>query len=236
MRATDHELQPVENELTGAARRAAEVAANDARIRRMYDESYGGWMAGRGDVVPSPAPALSASAPVGPSLSNAHGGPAPVGGWTLLAPSHRAATGTPRNANDALWRRESADPPADPGRPIPIYSLPFADGPRAVLLRAAGQAACDNGPNGALVTRDYALCPAKVAVLDRGRIVTERAADTICVEAINDGGVRPSAPGWQDPARWGTRSQHDAPSRTIGLVTLQDGRREPACSARMRVP
>jgi hypothetical protein len=101
MRATDREPQPMANELNGAARRAAEVAADNARIQRMYDESYGGCMAGRGNVVPSPAPALSASAPAGPGLSNAHGGPAPVGGWTLLALSYHAMTGTPRDANDA---------------------------------------------------------------------------------------------------------------------------------------
>lgn len=184
----------------------------------------------------SPSPALAASAPAGPGSSARSDGVELRGGWQLLALTYHATTGTPRDANDALWRREIAVPPAGPGRPIPIYSLTFADGPWTVRLSAAGQAAYDDGSNRALVTCDYAVCPAKVAVLDRGRIVAELGAGTICVEAINDGGVRPGAPGWQDPARWGTRGRYDAASRTIELVTIQDGRREPACSVRVRVP
>lgn len=46
MGSTDRRLQPVANALIGAARRATEVAGDNARIQRMYDESYGGCMAG----------------------------------------------------------------------------------------------------------------------------------------------------------------------------------------------
>ena len=105
-----------------------------------------------------------------------------------------------------------------------------------MLVSVAGQAEpiCDDGPNGALVTRDYGICPGKLALVEDGRIAAVRPTGMLCTEAINDG-VAPGGPGWKDPARWGTRGRFDRVAGTIEVVTLQDGHQQAGCGKRLSV-
>lgn len=157
-------------------------------------------------------------------------------GWRLMRVSYHPATGKPVDKNDVLWEREMVSSTTGPGQSLPIYTLRFDDGPRTLLVSIAGQGepTCDNGPNDVNAPRDYAVCPGKLAVIEGGRPTTVRATGPLCAESINDG-VRPDAPDWKDPARWGTRGRYDATGGTIELVTMQDGHPEPACAKRLRV-
>ncbi len=191
-------------------------------------------------ILPDPAPVRSAAFPApapgaSPATSDAAAGTLP-GGWRLLRMSYHG-TGRPKDANDELWRREIANLSAGRGGQLPIYEASFPDGNTTVLLSITGQggSVCDNGPNDADSKRDYAICPGKLVLLQDGRPVATRSVGRTCVEVINEGGVRPGAPGWQDPRLWGTRARYAAAAGTIELMTLQQGRPERACTKTLQV-
>ena len=240
-RFTDGQLQPVANKLNGAATTADQVAASNRRIQADYDATYGECVASRGNFVaaplqgstvlaevPSPAPTV-VTAPVLVS------GYLHAGAWRFLHLAYHRA-GQSQDADDALWPGEIADPPAGPGSALPVYSVSLPDGPRILLVSIAGQGPeiCDNGPNTAGSTRDYAVCPGKLAVLQDGRVMSTRSAGPLCAEVINDD-ASPGAPDWKDPARWGTRARYDPAAGTIDLVTMQDGRVERPCTKTLHV-
>ena len=238
MAEVDRRLQPVADRINAPGTPPSTIAANIAGLQADYDERFMGCMAARGNL-PDPALVRSAALPApapraGPAASDAAGDL--PGGWRLLRLSYHG-TGRPKDVNDELWRREIANLPADRGGQIPIYGVSFPDGGTTVLLSIAGQggSVCDNGPNDVNSTRDYAVCPGKLALLQDGRLVATRSAGRICAEVINDGGVRPGAPGWQDPRLWGTRARYAAANGTIELVTLQQGRPERACTKTLNV-
>lgn len=150
--------------------------------------------------------------------------------------SFHAVAGRPKDENDALWSREIANSGAGPDAALPVYFIRFAAGPRTILLSVAsqGEPTCDNGPNDVSATRDYAVCPGKVALVEGGRPAAVRATGPLCAEVINDG-VAPGAPDWKDLNAWGTRGRYDATGGTIEMVTMQGGHPEPACAKRLRV-
>ena len=238
MAEVDRRLQPVADRINAPGTPPATIAANIVGLQADYDEGFVGCMAARGNL-PEPALVRSAAFPAparraGPGASDAAGDL--PGGWRLLRLSYHG-TGRPKDVNDELWRREIASLPADRGGQVPIYEVSFPDGDTTVLLSIAGQGepVCDNGPNDVNSTRDYAVCPGKLALLRDGRLVSTRSAGRTCAEVINDGGVRPGAPGWQDPRLWGTRARYAAATGTIELVTLQQGRPERACTKTLSV-
>lgn len=241
-RATDQQLQPVANRMTTSAA-LSQQAANNQWLQQAYNTAYAKCMVARGDIVPTfdavEVAAGPASLPLSPSIPLArHSESGSLGdGWQLLRLSYHGATGHPRDEDDVLWPREIANPPGGPGTELAIYSTRFGDSTRAVHLSIAGrlEPACDNGPQGALVTRDYGVCPGKLALIEHGRLTTVRSTGPLCFEVINEGGVRPGAPGWKDPRLWGTRGRYDIASGTIELVTMQDGRLEPTCAKRLYV-
>ena len=238
MAEVDRRLQPVADRINAPGTPPSTIAANNAGLQADYDEGFVGCMAARGNL-PDRALVRSAAFPApapgaGPAASDAAG--VLPGGWRLLRLSYHG-TGRPRDINDELWRREIANLPADRGGQLPIYEVSFPDGDTTVLLSIAGQGGpvCDNGPDDVNSKRDYAVCPGKLALLRDGRLVATRSAGRTCAEVINDGGVRPGAPGWQDPRLWGTRARYAAATGTIELVTLQQGRPERACAKTLNV-
>ena len=238
MAEVDRRLQPVADRINAPGTLPSTIAANNVGLQVDYDEGFMGCMAARGNL-PDPALVRSAVFPAqapraGPAASDVAG--VLPGGWRLLRLSYHG-TGRPKDVNDELWRREIASLPAGRGGQLPIYEVSFLDGNTTVLLSIAGQGepACDNGPNDADSKRDYAVCPGKLALLQDGQPVATRSAGRTCAEVINDGGVRPGAPGWQDPRLWGTRARYAAATGTIELVTLQQGRPERACTKTLHV-
>ena len=241
-RATDQQLQPVATRLSVSATSPQQAAANNRWIQEAYNASYARCMASRGDVVPPSLAANAAPRAVAPSLSAglAEGSSTSghlAAGWQLLGLSYHGANGQPRDANDALWPREIADPPAGHGGALAVYSVVLADGPRSVMVSIASQGPdkCDGGPNDVNATRDYAVCPGKLAILAGDRLVATRSVGALCAEAINAGGVREGAPDWKDPARWGTRVRYDKTEGTVELMTMQGGRIERACSKTIKL-
>jgi hypothetical protein len=237
MAETDGSIQPMANRLNAVIRPLERIAADNQAIQRAYDDAFMGCMAARGNLPAGSTAVAGAGTEPRPTGASSAAGSGPGSGWQPLQLSYHALSGRPKNENDALWAREIADPPAGPGGALPIYSIRFDDGAATVLLSIAGQRQpiCDDGPQGAAVTRDYALCPGKLALIEGGRPTAIRATGPLCAEVINDGGVLPGAPGWQDPRLWGTRGRYDAASGMIELVTMQNGRAEPACSKRISV-
>lgn len=239
MAEVDRRLQPVADRINAPGTPPSAIAANIAGLQADYDGGFMGCMAARGNL-PDPAlvrpAAFPAPAPrAGTGPSDAAAGTLP-GGWRLLRMSYHG-TGRPKDANDELWRREIANLPAGRGGQLPIYEVSFPDGSTTVLLSITGQgeSVCDNGPNDVSSKRDYAVCPTKLALLQDGRPVATRSAGRTCAEVINEGGVRPGAPGWQDPRLWGTRARYAAAAGTIELMTLQQGRPERACTKTLQV-
>ena len=161
--------------------------------------------------------------------------------WQFLQLQYRNPASQPTDPADALWSSEIAAATRasagtrNPG--LPINTIVFVDGARSIVVSIPLQIgeACDLGPNHFNATRDYALCPAKLAVIEGGRIVKSSALGPLCAETINDGGVTRGRPGWQDPAQWGTRGRYDPASHTINLITMQNGRAERACSKTIKV-
>ena len=241
-RATDQQLQPIATKLSVSATSSQQMAANNRWIQDAYNASYARCMTSRGDVVPSSLAANVASGAVTPSLlaGAAEGSPTSEhlgAGWQLLGLSYHAKSGRPRDANDALWLREIADPSAAINGTLAVYSVVLADGPRSVMVSIASQAndKCDGGPNDVNATRDYAVCPGKLAILAGDRLIATRSVGPLCAEAINAGDVREGAPDWKDPARWGTRARYDKTEGTVELMTMQGGRIERACSKTIKL-
>ena len=242
-RGTDEQLQPVATKLSIAATSSQQVAANNQWLQQAYNATFAKCMASRGNIVPTAAqPSIASASLVAPQrVDNGSGGTlAPghlKGGWQFFDVSYHTAGGQPRDVNDALWPREIAHPPSGPGTSLAIYSVLLDDGPRSVMVSVASQGFehCDNGPNDVNSTRDYAVCPGKLAILADGRLTKIRSAGPLCVEAINDGGVQEGAPDWKDPRRWGTRARYNASSGTLELMTMQGGRVEAACSKTISV-
>lgn len=173
----DRRLQPVANRINTLDITPSTNASNNQRLQADYDRGFNDCMAARGNV-PDPAIVQSAAfpasaAPAGPAVSENAEETLP-GGWRLLQLSYHGGAGEGRDANDGLWPREIANPPAGPGHSLAVYSMSFRDGDRTVLLSIAGQGepVCDNGPNDVNATRDYAVCPAKLAFIQAGRSPT----------------------------------------------------------------
>jgi len=232
-------LQPVADRINAPGTPPSAIAANNAGLQADHDGGFTGCMAARGNL-PDRAPVRSAAFPApapwaGSGTSDDAAGTLP-GGWRLLRLIYHG-TGRPKDVNDELWRREITNLPAGLGGQLPIYEVSFPDGSTTVLLSIAGQGgpACDNGSNDINSTRDYAVCPGKLVLLQDGRPVATRSVGRTCAEVINEGGVRPGAPGWQDPRLWGTRARYAAAAGTIELVTLQQGRPERACTKTLQV-
>lgn len=171
-----------------------------------------------------------------PSASRAQSGD-----WQPLRMDYRSSGGQPADPADAAWAREiAADAKASTvglRRGLPVYSVRFADGARVLVVTAAlqGPDACDYGPNSSSSTRDYAVCPGKLAVLEGGRLVSSRPVGMVCLESVNAGGEKRGNPTWKDPARWGTRARLDGGTGTIQMVTMQNGRAERACNQSIAV-
>ena len=232
-------LQLVADRINAPGTPPSTIAANNAGLRANYDEGFMDCMAAwtnlpdralvRSAAFPAPAPRAD------PATSDADAATLP-GGWRLLRLSYHGM-GRPRDVNDELWRREIASLPTGLGGQIPIYEVSFPDGNTTVLLSIAGQggSVCDDGPNDVNSKRDYTVCPGKLVLLHDGRPVATRAVGWVCAEVINEGGVRPGAPGWQDPRLRGTRARYAAAAGTIELVTLQQGRPERACAKTLQV-
>ena len=163
------------------------------------------------------------------------------GTWQPLQLQYRSPASQPPDPADALWSREIAAATRasagtrNPG--LPINTIVFVDGVRSIVVSIPLQIgeACDMGPNDVSATRNYALYPAKLAVIEGGRVVKSSALGRLCAETVNDGGVTRGRPGWQDPAQWGTRGRYDPASHTINLITMQNGRAERACSKTIKV-
>lgn len=242
-KATDQQLQPVANRMSASAVSPQQVTASNQWLQDAYNATYAKCMTSRGDVVPASDPVEAAARPAVVPVSSSipvarNPGSGSLGdGWQLLRMSYHAPSGHPRDEDDVLWPREIANPPSGPGTELAIYSIRFGDGVHAIQLSIAGQGVpvCDSQPQGALVTQDYGVCLGKLALIEHDRIIGVRLTGPLCYEVINYGGVRPGAPDWKDPRKWGTRGRYDAASGTIELVTMQDGRPEPACSKRLHL-
>ena len=241
MAQTDAALQPVADRLNGQASSPQQFAANNDTIQREYDRSYASCMDARGNILPgelasAQTPEATAPAPTGGTGSRTASDSRREAGYHLLRLSyHRAGSPTP-DANDVLWRDAIAHPLAGPGSAVPIYSIEFDDGPRTLLISIAGQGpdVCDDGPNTATSTRDYGICPGRLAILVGDRITAVRDLGPLCFEAV-DAGIPPGGPGWKNPARWGTRGLFNQPGKVVQLITLRDGRIQPGCSRTLRV-
>lgn len=236
----DRRLQPVADQINTLGISASTNASNNQRLQRDYDRGFSDCMAARGNVpdtaLMQPVAFAASATPPAPVLSKAVEGVL-TDGWQLMQHSYHGGPREAKDANDGLWSREIEDPSIAHGHSLSVSSMSFRDGDKTVLLSIAGQGepACDNGPNDVNSTRDYALCPAKLAVVQAGRVISTRSVGRACAEAINEGGVRPGAPDWKDPRKWGTRGRYDAASGTIELVTMQHGRPEPACAKQLPV-
>ncbi len=242
-RTTDEQLQPVATKLSVTATSSQQVAANNQWIQETYNATFARCMAFRGDIVPAATEASVASAsPPAPARVADHfaGGDAAghlSGGWQLFGLSYHTTGGQPRDVNDTLWPREIARPPSGPGTALAIYSVLLDSGPRSLMVSIASQGPenCDSGPNDVNSTRDYAVCPGKLALLAGDQLTAIRSVGPLCVEAINVGGVREGAPDWKDPRRWGTRARYNAAANTVELMTMQGGQVEAACSKTIKV-
>lgn len=163
------------------------------------------------------------------------------GPWQPLQLQYRNPASQPPDPADVLWSRKIVEATRasagtrNPG--LPISTIVFVDGVRSIVVSIPLQVgeACDMGPNDVSATRNFALCPAKLAVIEAGRVVKSSALGPLCAETVNDGGVTRGRPGWQDPARWGTRGRYDPASHTINLITMQNGRAERVCSKTIKV-
>lgn len=236
----DRRLQPVADRINTLGISASTNAANNQHLQADYDRGFNDCMAARGNM-PDPGLVRSAafSEPLPPSSTQTTSNNAAdtlPGGWKLLQQGYHGGLGEAKDANDSLWSREIENPSIAHGHVLSVESMSFQDGDKTLLLSIAGQGepACDNGPNDVNATRDYAVCPGKLAFIQDGRLVSTRSAGSICAESI-DVGVQPGAPDWKSPRLWGTRGRYDAASGTIELVTMQHGRAEPVCTKRLRV-
>ena len=209
-RLTDRQLQPVADRLNGPGVSSQQVAANNRQIQASYDATFADCMASHGHILGADAAAAAATVAVVPAPSREPTVPEVLPrylhpDWQFLALRyHTKAERTP-DAEAALWRSEIDDPPDGQGDTLPTYSVTFPDGPRSIVVSIAqlGAATCDNGPNSATSTRDYAICPAKVGVVEGGRLVMSRDVGKLCAETINDGGVRRGAAGLEGPGTMG---------------------------------
>ncbi len=241
-RLTDRQLQPVADRLNGPGATPQQIAANNRQIQASYDAVFANCMASRGHILGADAAAAGSVAPVPaparkpmvPEVPRSH----LLVGWQFLTLRYHTRAERNPDAEAALWRNEIDNPPDGQGGTLPTYFVSFPDGPRTIIVSIAqlGAAICDNGPNSATSTRDYAVCPAKVGVVEGGRLVMSRSVGKLCAETINDGGVREGAPDWKDPTLWGTRALYDGRAHTIELSTLQNGQVEMSCSRTIRVP
>ncbi len=242
-RLTDRQLQPVADRLNGPGATPQQIAANNSQIQASYDAVFADCMASRGHIVGADATAAAGTVASFPPASHEPRGPEvppghPQVGWQFLTLRYHTKAERNPDAEAALWRNEIDNPPDGQGGTLPTYSVSFPDGPRTIIVSIAqlGATACDDGPNSAASTRDYAVCPAKVGVVEGGRLVMSRSIGKLCAETINDGGVREGAPDWKDPALWGTRARYDGWAHTIELNTLQNGRVERSCSRTLSLP
>ncbi|GBQ63758.1 hypothetical protein AA103196_0688 [Ameyamaea chiangmaiensis NBRC 103196] len=159
-----------------------------------------------------------------------------AGPWTALVlrdlDGTRVRGDIPGQASTGLWKQEIARTAQTnlghkPG--LTVLSALLQDGPTYYLLSMAflPEPICDNGGADAAPGREYAVCPARVAVIV-DHVARAHAVGKLCADMLN-WHLRPGDRNWRDPARWGTRARLDASRHLIELQTLQDGKPVAVC-------